>query len=384
MPFHSNHGGGSRPDRESGSDQRQQEKLRQREADRKQKERDDRARAQREKKAEQARLAKSRAEAQAKRQREADALRKQKQAEAIKAKQLKAQEEAKRKARNAVKTVPKKTPSQDLPRVMMKPPPSKPAKPKPATIFGYKVTAPKSDVQKKIDSGQATVIATRKLDSGKSLISTNKQTGRITTKAEENRMVSAGRSSTMQGGTRTSNVPLPISRPKAGGSTMAVRQVDPSGTKTMTALTPRRPSTPLTGPVYSGQPLTLFKSGGQSTRLSQLASKTGGISNTGLTGEKVVTPKVTIKKLAPITGNNDGTTSINTSIGLVPKISKPTSDFTLLRGAKRLLGSFQGAELTARKIFGNIGGIGSSFGGGSNTATTNTLIGGMAKNISNL
>ena len=77
---------------------------------------------------------------------------------------------------------------------------STPNKKKPKTIFGFKIgPAPKSDVQKKIDSGQATVIATRQLDSGKSLISTNKQTGRITTKAEEDQKIKAGSSPTAQG-----------------------------------------------------------------------------------------------------------------------------------------------------------------------------------------
>ncbi len=257
-------------------------------------------------------------------------------------------------------------------------------KKKPVTIFGMKVTAPKSDVQKKIDSGQATVLAGRKLDSGKTLLTTEKATGKIVSKNEQDRKILVGSSVTSQGRPRTvSNVPTPVSKPKAGSSTMAVRQIDPSGTKTTTALTPRRPTTPLTGPVYSGQPLTLFKSGGQSTRLSQLASKTGGIPNAGPAVEKVFTPKVTRTKLTPITGSKDGTTNINTSIGLVPKISKPTSDFTLLRGLKKLYSSFGGGELTARKILGNAGGIGQSFGGGSNTATTNTLTGGLAKNISN-
>ena len=100
MPFHSNTGGSRRPDRESKSDKRQQERLRQREADRRQKERDEKARKQREKQAEQARL-KAQAEARAKakaeeKARKADALRKQKQAEAIA--KAKAEEKAKAKA----------------------------------------------------------------------------------------------------------------------------------------------------------------------------------------------------------------------------------------------------------------------------------------------
>lgn len=347
MPFHSNHSRGPRPDRESRSDKRQQERIRQREADRRQQEK-----AEREKRA-----------------REAEALRKRKQAEAIKARQLKAQEEAKRKARNTVKTPPKKTPSQELPRVMMKPPPSKPAKPKPATLFGMSIKAPKSDVQKKIDSGQATVIATRKLDSGKSLISTNKQTGRITTKAEENRMISAGRSPTMQGGPRTSNVPLPISKPKPGGSTMAVRQIDPSGTKTMTALTPRRPSAPKTGPVYKGQPLTPFKPKGQSSLLSQLPSKTGGTP----TGAKVGIPKVNITELPPMSsGTKDDNVSSITPVKTPPKQPSINSGSLIYDFNKRMFGSYQGGELEQRKFL-----------QGSKAPTVSSFIGSITSAVKN-
>tara|TARA_E500000081_G_C6139976_1_gene359746 strand:+ start:8367 stop:9221 length:855 start_codon:yes stop_codon:yes gene_type:complete len=76
MPFHSNTGGGGRPDRESKSDEEQQRKLQQREADRKQKERDRKAREQREKQAEQARL---KAQADARAKAKADAEKKKKQ-----------------------------------------------------------------------------------------------------------------------------------------------------------------------------------------------------------------------------------------------------------------------------------------------------------------
>jgi hypothetical protein len=100
MPFHSNTGGSRRPDRESKSDRRQQERLRQREADRKQKERDERARkadALRKQKQAEA-IAKAKAEEKA---RKADALRKQKQAEAIA--KAKAEEKAKAEAKAKAK-----------------------------------------------------------------------------------------------------------------------------------------------------------------------------------------------------------------------------------------------------------------------------------------
>lgn len=72
-------------------------------------------------------------------------------------------------------------------------------KKKPVTIFGFKVTAPKTDMQKKIDSGQATVLAGRKLDSGKTLLTTEKATGKIVSKNEQDRKILTGSSKTMQG-----------------------------------------------------------------------------------------------------------------------------------------------------------------------------------------
>ena len=80
----------------------------------------------------------------------------------------------------------------------------KPKKQKAKTIFGFKIgPPPKSDQEKRVERG-ATTIATRQLDSGKSLISTNKQTGRITTRAEEDQKIKAGSSPTAQG--RPANV----------------------------------------------------------------------------------------------------------------------------------------------------------------------------------
>lgn len=317
MPFHSNHSRGPRPDRESKSDKRQQDRIRQREADRRQQEK-----AEREKRA-----------------READALRKQKQAEAIKARQLKAQEEAKRKARNTVKTPPKKTPSQELPRVMMKPPPSKPAKPKPATLFGMSIKAPKSDVQKKIDSGQATVIATRQLDSGKSLISTNKQTGRITTKAEENRMISAGRSPTAQG--RPANFPKKFDNAGANFS-------DFMGAKT--------------GPVYKGQPLTEYKP---------------KVKSSGLTGLGTLPAKVTQTKLSPITGDGSGVVKIDTPVSK-PKTNKTAginSGSLIYDFNKRMYGSYQGTKLTERQFLQDKN---------TTTPTVSSLIGSIGSSVKNI
>jgi len=77
-------------------------------------------------------------------------------------------------------------------------------KKKPVTLMGMTVKAPKSDVQKKIDSGQATVLAGRKLDSGKTLLTTEKATGKIVSKKDQDRKILVGSSPTMQG--RPANV----------------------------------------------------------------------------------------------------------------------------------------------------------------------------------
>tara|TARA_S200002703_G_scaffold49758_1_gene43201 strand:+ start:407 stop:1432 length:1026 start_codon:yes stop_codon:yes gene_type:complete len=222
-------------------------------------------------------------------------------------------------------------------------------KKKPVTIFGFKVTAPKTDMQKKIDSGQATVLAGRKLDSGKTLLTTEKATGKIVSKNEQDRKILVGSSVTSQGRPRTvSNVPTPVSKPKAGSSTMAVRQVDPSGTKTMTALTPRRPTAPKSGPVYKGQPLTEFKQSGQSVRLSALQSKTGG----SPVARNTFKPKPSYKDVPPEIKRSDNLGGIN-RIDQIPKKPKPIiPEQTLLRGVGGLKSAFSGITLEQRKLLG--------------------------------
>ena len=84
------------------------------------------------------------------------------------------------------------------------------------TFLGFKVgKPPKSDYQKRVDAG-ATVIATRKLDSGKSLISTEKATGRVVSRAEEQQKVKAGSSKTMQGGPAGTRAIQPTVVPRKG------------------------------------------------------------------------------------------------------------------------------------------------------------------------
>ena len=163
-------------------------------------------------------------------------------------------------------------------------------KKKQKTIFGFKIgTPPKSDVQKKIDSGQATVIATRQLDSGKSLISTNKQTGRITTKAEEDQKIKAGSSPTAQG--RPANFQKKFDNAGANFS-------DFMGTK--------------------------------SQKQKQLESKTGGTPlPSGIT-----TGDVKKTKLSPIDGNEKGISKISTP-PKGPITSGIMSQPTLLRGGDK-------------------------------------------------
>ena len=163
-------------------------------------------------------------------------------------------------------------------------------KKKQKTIFGFKIgPPPKSDVQKKIDSGQATVIATRQLDSGKSLISTNKQTGRITTKAEEDQKIKAGSSPTAQG--RPANFQKKFDNAGANFS-------DFMGTK--------------------------------SQKQKQLESKTGGTPlPSGIT-----TGDVKKTKLSPIDGNEKGISKISTP-PKGPITSGIMSQPTLLRGGDK-------------------------------------------------
>ena len=208
-------------------------------------------------------------------------------------------------------------------------------KKKPVTIFGFKVTAPKTDMQKKIASGQATVLAGRKLDSGKTLLTTEKATGKIVSKNEQDRKILVGSSVTSQGRPRTvSNVPTPVSKPKAGSSTMAVRQVDPSGTKTMTALTPRRPlgssvtSESKSGPVYKGQPLTEFNPNNK------------------------FKAKPVYKDVTPEIKRSDNLGGIN-RIDQIPKKPKPIiPEQSLLRGVGGLKSAFSCITLEQRKLLG--------------------------------
>lgn len=330
MPFHSNNNRGPRPDRESKSDKRQQDRIRQREADRRQQEKTERE----------------------KRAREADALRKRKQAEAIKARQLKAQEEAKRKARNTVKTPPKKTPSQELPRVMMKPPPSKPAKPKPATLFGMSIKAPKSDVQKKIDSGQATVIATK--SSGKIVTTpTMDNKSLIMSKATQQKTAQEYKSSTANLSKAKKKIGNLLNPPSAPANpSMGVRRMDPSGTKGVSVLEK-------SGPVYKGQTLTQYKPKPSS----------------GLTGLGTLPAKVTQTMLSPITGDGSGVVKIDTPVKTPPKQpSSPSinSGSLIYDFNKRMFGSYQGGELEQRKFL-----------QGSKTPTVSSFIGSITSAVKN-
>jgi len=194
-------------------------------------------------------------------------------------------------------------------------------KKKPVTIFGMKVTAPKTDMQKKIDSGQATVLAGRKLDSGKTLLTTEKATGKIVSKNEQDRKILVGSSVTSQGRPRTvSNVPTPVSKPKAGSSTMA--------------LTPRRPlgssvtSESKSGPVYKGQPLTEFNPNNK------------------------FKAKPVYKDVPPEIKRSDNLGGIN-RIDQIPKKPKPIiPEQTLLRGVGGLKSAFSGITLQQRKLLG--------------------------------
>jgi hypothetical protein len=215
---------------------------------------------------------------------------------------------------------------------------STPVKKKEKTLFGLKIgEPPKSDVQKKIDSGQATVIATRQLDSGKSLISTNKQTGRITTKAEENQKIKAGSSPTAQG--RPANFPKKFDNAGANFS-------DFMGTK--------------------------------SQKQKQLESKTGGTPlPSGLTGADTSTGTVKKTKLSLIGGGEKGGVSkIDT-----PKQNTQTQTGAINSGSliydfnKRMYGSYQGTALTERQFLKDKN---------TTTPTVSSLIGSIGSSVKNI
>ncbi len=215
---------------------------------------------------------------------------------------------------------------------------STPNKKKPKTLFGLTIgPPPKSDVQKKIDSGQATVIATRQLDSGKSLISTNKQTGRITTKAEEDQKIKAGSSPTAQG--RPANFPKKFDNAGANFS-------DFMGTK--------------------------------SQQQKQLESKTGGTPlPSGLTGANVSTGTVKKTKLSPITGDGSGVAKIDTPVSK-PKINKTAginSGSLIYDFNKRMYGSYQGTKLTERQFLKDKN---------TTTPTVSSLIGSIGSSVKNI
>ena len=178
--------------------------------------------------------------------------------------------------------------------------------------MGMTVTAPKSDVQKKIDSGQATVLAGRKLDSGKTLLTTEKATGKIVSKKEQDRKILVGSSPTMQG--RPANFPKKFDNAGANFS-------DFMGTK--------------------------------SQQQKQLESKTGGTPlPSGLTGANASTGTVKRTKLSLIGGGEKGGVSkIDT-----PKQTTQTQTGAINSGSliydfnKRMYGSYQGTKLTERQF----------------------------------
>lgn len=238
-------------------------------------------------------------------------------------------------------------------------------KKKPVTIFGMKIgKPPMSDQEKKMASGQATTIATK---AGGKIVTTPTMDNKSLIMNKSTQIATKG--SYLSTSRNLANAKSGIGKALDSSRGLNQYKLDRS---TKDPVQPKvvQPQTPL----FKANKLNV--AGAYASGKGMYKGMSGNIGNT-------VRPKVVKTKLKPITGNKDGTTNINTSIGLVPKISKPTSDFTLLRGLKKLYSSFGGSELTARKILGKAGGIGQSFGGGSNTATTNTLIGGLAKNISN-
>ena len=210
-------------------------------------------------------------------------------------------------------------------------------KKKPVTIFGMKVTAPKTDMQKKIASGQATVLAGRKLDSGKTLLTTEKATGKIVSKKDQDRKILIGSSPTMQG--RPANFAKKFDNAGANFS-------DFMGAKT--------------GPVYKGQPLTEYKP---------------KVKSSGLTGVDASTPTVKRTKLSLIGGDGSGVSKIDTPVSK-PKINKTgaiNSGMTIYDFNKKFKGSYVGTTLSERQFLkSNI------------TPSVSSLIGGVTSSVKNI
>tara|TARA_B100000902_G_scaffold176411_1_gene170082 strand:- start:3689 stop:4552 length:864 start_codon:yes stop_codon:yes gene_type:complete len=176
-------------------------------------------------------------------------------------------------------------------------------KKKPVTIFGMTVTAPKTDMQKKIESGKATVIAT-------------KSSGKIVTTPTMNNKSLIMSKATQQ---KTKDEYL-SSAERLGNAKEAI-----------------------------GQAI----SGGQSTRLSQLPSKTGGTpsKSLGLTGAGTLPPKVLTTKLSPIAGEKDGISEIRVSGPVTSGIKSSASSIpTLLRGGNKTKSAGQFTTLNERKF----------------------------------
>ena len=208
-------------------------------------------------------------------------------------------------------------------------------KKKPVTILGMKVTAPKTDMQKKIASGQATVLAGRKLDSGKTLLTTEKATGKIVSKKDQDRKILIGSSPTMQG--RPANSPKKFDNAGANFS-------DFMGEKT--------------GPVYKGQPLTEYKP---------------KVKSSGLTGVDASTPTVKRTKLSLIGGGDDsGVSKIDTS-SETKKTGAINSGMTIYDFNKKFKGSYVGTTLSERQFLkSNI------------TPSVSSLIGGVTSSVKNI
>lgn len=211
-------------------------------------------------------------------------------------------------------------------------------KKKPVTLMGMTVTAPKSDVQKKIDSGQATVLAGRKLDSGKTLLTTEKATGKIVSKKEQDRKILVGSSPTMQG--RPANFPKKFDNAGANFS-------DFMGAKT--------------GPVYKGQPLTEYKP---------------KVKSSGLTGADASTGNVKRTKLSLIGGGEKGGVSkIDTPKQNTQTQTGAINSGSLIYDFNKMYGSYQGTTLTERQFLKDKN---------TTTPTVSSLIGSIGSSVKNI
>jgi hypothetical protein len=189
-------------------------------------------------------------------------------------------------------------------------------KKKQKTIFGFKIgPPPKSDQEKRIERGATTIATT---GSGR-IITTPTQDNKslIMSKATQQKTKDEYLSSTANLAKAKKKIGNLLNPPSAPANpSMGVRQMDPSGTKSVSVLEK-------SGPVYKGQTLTQYKPKGKTT-----------------TTTKVSQPQTPLfKSKLSVTNTKAGQDDKTAGIPKIKVPETPVSKPTLLRGGDKALKS---------------------------------------------